>query len=148
MKTVSRRLTVLTTIALMVLIVLSGCKPSKPVGSPSDQFTKAQDFQKQEKYLDAITVYRQIAKDFPKTREGANSQFMIGFIYANHLQDFTQAKAELTTFLDKFTSVADSGLVEGARFELKFMGKPIDEIPTLAPLNDQPKVAAADTIKK
>jgi len=142
-KTVTRSLTVLTTIAVAIMIVVAGCN-TKPTANPAELFTKAQDLQKQEKYQDAITIYRQIAKDFPKTREGANSQFMIGFIYANHLKDYTLAKKELDTFLEKFTAVADSGLIEGAKFELKFMGKPIDEIPTLAPLKSDNKVETAD----
>lgn len=116
--------------AVTILLVLSGCQ-GKPAGNPAEMFASAQDFQKQENYTEAIKVYKQIVKDHPKSREGANSQFMVGFIYANHLQDFPKAKAELTTFLDKYSTTADSGLIEGAKFELRFMGKPIDDIPSL-----------------
>jgi len=141
-KTVTRSITALTTIAFV--LILFGCQ-SKPTANPADLFTKAQDLQKQEKFQEAIQVYRQIAHDFPKSREGANSQFMIGFIYGNHLQDYAQAKVELSAFLDKFAAVADSGLVEGAKFELKYMGKPIEDIPTLATLNDSSTAPGMDT---
>jgi len=125
----------IATFAVAFLLILSGCQ-TKPAGNPAELFSAAQDLQKQEKYQDAIKIYQQIAKEFPKSREGSNSQFMIGFIYANHLQDYTKAKAELETFLAKFTATADSGLIEGAKFELRFMGKPIDDIPNLSETNN------------
>jgi len=95
-------------------------------------FSQAQEMQKDEKYEAAVKIYRQIACDYPKTKSGANSQFMVGYIYANHIKDLKQAEIELNRFIDKFGNVADSGLVAGARFELKWLGKDIDEIPILS----------------
>ena len=83
-------------------------------GGEVELFAKAQDLQKDEKFTEAIQVYRQIVREFPKTRQAANSQFMIGYVYANHVKDFEQAKTELQRFIDKFGASADSGLVAGA----------------------------------
>ncbi len=107
-------------------------------------FAKAQDFQKQEKFEDAVRIYRKIVREYPKTRKAANSQFMIGYIYANHIRDYEQAKIELNRFIDKYGDVADSGLVAGAHFELKYLGKDIDEIPILSDVGKEDTTAPGE----
>ncbi len=114
-------------------------------GTVDELFASAQDFQKEEKFDDAIKVYRRVIREHPDTRQGANSQFMIGYIYANHLKDFEQARIELNRFLENYSETADSGLVVGAKFELQFMGKDIEEIPILSELGEVDTLAAEDT---
>ena len=123
-------------LALFVLAVaLYGCAKGGGKAKGADQlFANAQQLQQEEKFNDAVKVYRQIAEKYPKSRQGANSQFMVGYIYANHLKDLEQARIELNRFLDKFSAVSDSGLIAGAKFELQFLGKDISEIPTLSGL--------------
>lgn len=137
------RVSFATLILTMVLLLASGCgsKNTTP-GMELELFAKAQELQKDEKYAEAIDVYRQIARDFPKTRHGANSQFMIGYIYANHVNDTAQARTELNRYLEKFAEYSDSGLVVGARFELDNLGKSIDEIPIIAQIGDTTKTEA------
>jgi len=119
--------------ALSAACALTGCKcgDNAKLGDEMELFAKAQEFQKNEKYEDAVRTYRSIVRDFPKTRQAINAQFMVGYIYANHIKDYEQAKLELNRFIDDFGAKADSGLVAGARFELKYLGKSIDEIPIL-----------------
>jgi len=119
------------------LTIVAGCKKQESSSTPGKEtelFAQAQELQKQEKYEDAVRVYRQIARDYASSKQGANSQFMVGYIYANHIKDYPQAKIELERFIEKFGSKADSGLVAGARFELQYLGKSIDEIPILSNL--------------
>ena len=111
----------------------------KMAKSEVELFARAQELQKQEKFNEAVNIYRNITKKFKDTRQGANSQFMIGYIYANHIKDLEQAKIELDRFLGNFASVADSGLIEGAKFELSNLGKNIDDIPILSGLGDDEK---------
>ena len=122
----------------LVLLLATGCGGSKDAapGMEVELFAKAQEFQKKEQFAEAIEAYRQIVRDYPKTRHGANSQFMIGYIYANHLNDLEQARIELNRYLDKFAQYSDSGLVAGAKFELENLGKSIDEIPIIAQIGD------------
>ena len=131
------RIASLSVLAIVILGLIAGCGgKEKEKGSELELFAQAQEFQKDEKFEDAIGVYRKIVRDFSDTRQGANSQFMIGFIYANHLSDSTQARIELQRFLDNFSAVADSGLIAGAEFELRFMGKDIEDIPILSELGE------------
>lgn len=124
----------------MAIALIAGCS-GKSGGNPEDvaaeMFAKAQEMQKGEKFNEAIQIYRNIVKKHPQTRQASNSQFMIGYICSNHLNDTEQAKIELNRFLDDYAEIADSGLIAGAKFELQYMGKNIDEIPILSNLNEE-----------
>ena len=128
-------------------VSLVGCGNKEKTGKADELFAGAQQLQQEEKYSDAVKLYRQIADQYPTSRQGANSQFMIGYIYANHIKDLEQARIELNRFLEKFSSVADSGLIAGARFELQYLGKDISDIPTLSELGgvDTTAAVSADT---
>jgi len=140
---------------IFAVALFAGCS-EKSGGNPEDiateMFAKAQEMQKSEKFSEAIQIYRKIVKKHPKTRRASNSQFMIGYISSNHLNDTEQAKIELNRFLTDYAEIADSGLIAGAKFELEFMGKSIDEIPILSNINDEgsntDKAKDADTPDK
>lgn len=125
---------------IVLLMMLASCQSNgdkkSNSGSEIELFARAQELQKQEKFNEAVNIYRNIAKKFANTRQGANSQFMIGYIYANHIKDLKQATLELNRFLEDFSSVSDSGLIEGAKFELLNLGKDINDIPILSGLGE------------
>ncbi len=128
-----------TVLVLVGALIILGCgKGEKGSSQPAetDLFAKAQEFQKENKFEDAISTYRQLIRDFPKTKQAANSQFMIGYIYANHVKDYAQGKIELQRFIDNFQTTADSGLIAGAKFELQWMGKDIEDIPILSNIGE------------
>ena len=70
-------------------------------------------------YEDAIIAYKLVVEKYSSSKSAINAQFMLGYIYANFLFDYDLARNEYETFLDKFSSVADSNLVESVKFELK-----------------------------
>lgn len=142
------KFSVVLVLSIIVLTWYSGCGKKEVsedtsnaetavVMDDTELFAKAQGLQKEEKYEEAVRIYRQIVREYPETKKAANSQFMIGYIYANHISDFEQAKIELNRFLEKFSETADSGLVAGAEFELLYMGKDIDEIEILSELGSK-----------
>ena len=53
---------------------------------------------------------------------------MIGYIYANVLNDIDNAKIEYEKFVRDFK---DHELAPSVKFELEYLGKGIDEIPVL-----------------
>jgi outer membrane protein assembly factor BamD (BamD/ComL family) len=124
-------------VMLLVMSSITGCGGSKQAESAEVLFSQAQDLQQAEKYNDAIKTYKQIAREHDNSRLAANSQFMIGYIYANHLKDLEQAKIEFNRFLENYTETADSGLVVGAKFELEYLGKNIEDIPVLSSVGEQ-----------
>ena len=130
------------------LIWITGCGKKDEQADVKELLVQAQELQQAEKYEDAIRTYRKIARNFALTRQGANSQFMIGYIYANHLKDQEQAKIELNRFLEEYSEVADSGLIVGAQFELKYMGMNVEEIPVLSEIGSADTTVAAGDEKE
>ncbi|MDP8237482.1 MAG: tetratricopeptide repeat protein [Candidatus Hatepunaea meridiana] len=120
-----------TLLAVAFVFTLFGCGGGAEKMGTKELLAKAQELQQGEKYEDAIRIYRKLVREYPETRQGINSQFMIGYIYANHLKDLEQAKIELNRFLESYSEKADSGLVAGAKFELDYLGKDISDIPVL-----------------
>ena len=119
---------------IVALVFISSCGEKKKediTHSEVELFAKAQELQKNKKHSEAVEIYRQITRDFPKTKQGANSQFMIGYTYANDIKDYEQARIDLNRFLETYSDIADAGLIEGAKFEIENLGKNIDEIPIL-----------------
>ncbi len=141
----------LSVLVLFTALIAIGCGKGgsgTPQAGESELFAKAQELQKDEKFEEAINTYRQLVREFPKTKQAANSQFMVGYIYANHVKDYEQGKIELQRFIDKFSSVADSGLIAGAQFELQWMGKDIEDIPILSNIGEPtPSIDTAKTGK-
>lgn len=131
-------------ITVTVLTLLIGCSKDTEQTGVRELLVKAQELQQAEKYEDAIRTYRKIARDYTDTRQGANSQFMIGYIYANHLKDTEQATIEINRFLDDYSEIADSGLIVGAKFELKYMGLNVEEIPVLSDIGSMDTTIAVD----
>ena len=134
-------------VAAFNLIVSCG-GASKKEDDVTQLLTQAQQLQQAEKFEDAVRIYRKIAREYPNTHQGANSQFMVGYIYANHMKDFEQAKIELNRFLDDYADSSDSGLVVGARFELQYMGMDIEKIPVLSGMGADTSMVSEDETKE
>ncbi|MBF90058.1 MAG: hypothetical protein CMG75_10505 [Candidatus Marinimicrobia bacterium] len=79
----------------------------------------------------ALKEYRKVVDNYPESKFAINAQFMIGYVFANFLNDYNSARIEYETFLELFSSKADSGLVESVKFELRNLGKDLNEIPQL-----------------
>ncbi len=76
----------------------------------------------------AISRLRQVIENHPDSKFAPQSQFMLGFIYANNLSDTLMAKQEYTEFLEKYP---EHELVTSVKWELKYLGKDISEIPLI-----------------
>jgi len=76
----------------------------------------------------AIAAYVDVVNKFSGTNQEAQAQFMIGYIYANILNDNSQAELNYKNFLDRFP---DHELAPSVQFELDHLGKDINEIDVL-----------------
>jgi len=79
-------------------------------------------------YDKAIGVYNKICKDFPESEKAPNAKFMIAYLYANDMQDLDQAKISYQEFINEYP---DHMLVPSAEWEIKNLGKSLDEIEQL-----------------
>ena len=81
-------------------------------------------------YSRAVSVYERITQDYPdSTKRAAQAQFMIGFVYNNYMQDTAKAHVAYEAFLAKYPT---HDLADDVQWELKYLGKDINEIPELA----------------
>ena len=76
----------------------------------------------------AVKEYRKIVANYSGSKQEPHAQFMIGYIYANALNDFDKARFEYNEFLKRFP---EHELSPSVKFEIEFLGKDINEIPTL-----------------
>jgi outer membrane protein assembly factor BamD (BamD/ComL family) len=77
---------------------------------------------------DAIVTFENVITKYPDTKFAPQAQFMTGFIYANSTSEIDKAKAAYEKFLEKYP---EHELVESVNWELKYLGKDINEIPEL-----------------
>ncbi len=79
----------------------------------------------------AIIEYRKVVDGYLDSKVAMNAQFTVGYIYANYLNDLNAAKLEYERFIELYSGKADEGLLQSVEFELKYLGKNINEIPEL-----------------
>ena len=76
----------------------------------------------------AIEAYRIVITNFENAAEEPHAMFMIGYIYSNILSQYEDAQREYESFLEKYP---DHELTPSVNFEMKWMGKDINEIDEL-----------------
>lgn len=104
-----------------------------------DLFNEAKKLQEEQKYAEAVVKYEKLVDLHPRDKYAPQSQFMIGFIYANELKDYQKAEVAYKAFLSNYSDRSDSGMVASAEWELKNLGKDINEIEDLSVAPEEPE---------
>jgi len=82
----------------------------------------------------AISLLQRMITDYPENDStAAQCQFMIGFIYANNAADTARARVAYNKFLEKYS---EHELVPSVEWELRYLGKDINDIPGLMSIED------------
>jgi outer membrane protein assembly factor BamD (BamD/ComL family) len=123
---------------LTAVILISGCSEKK---TEQDYYTIANEKYGQEAYADAVENFKIILEKFPEGETAAQSTFMLGFIYANSLENLEEAKKYYTLFIEKYP---DHDLADDAQYELNNLGKDINDLPIFKELNDQEQVSTKE----
>ena len=79
-------------------------------------------------YYRAINTYQEVIFKYKGTNYEPMSKFMIGFIYANVLDDLPKAESTYSEFIKEFP---EHELVPSVKFELDYLGKQIKDIEDL-----------------
>jgi TolA-binding protein len=129
---------------LIVVVALAGCKKGP---SETELFDKAKKLQEANDFQGAIASYQEIVKDYPKSPQAPQCQFMIGYLYANHLKNMDMAKGAYRDFIKLFP---DNQLVKDAQWELDHLGQDVNQIEELNKVLTKDGAAAgkADTAVK
>ncbi|MCB1059475.1 MAG: tetratricopeptide repeat protein [Calditrichaeota bacterium] len=114
------------------LFALVGCK-----SGPTEQeiFDKATAAQEQSDFPSAIKAYEELVQKYPKSGFAPKCQFMIGYLYANHLKDEDKARAAYQVFIKNYP---EDNLVKDAQWELDHLGQDVNQIDELNKLIGTP----------
>ena len=76
----------------------------------------------------AVELYDAVAQKYSASSFAPKALFSEGYVYANELKNFDKARSIYQTFL---TAYPEHEMVPSVEFELKYLGKTIEEIPEL-----------------
>ena len=127
------------TVGIMGCIILIAFSCTGKKMSETDYFSKANQYMEQQNWGGAETHFLKGYENYPDGLFSEKSLFMIGYLNANHLNNFDKARKYYQLFIEKYP---DHELVTAARYELDNLGKPPDELPFT---NEQDGVGAINT---
>jgi outer membrane protein assembly factor BamD (BamD/ComL family) len=128
-------------LCVLIIAIILGCA-KKP--GEEQLFTEAKQFQEESQFQKAVDKYQELIALYPKSPLCAQSQFMIGYIYANHIQDFDAAKEAYVTYLELY---ADDEMSKDAKWELEHLGEDINSIDELL-ITDSLQTSSPETTEK
>lgn len=115
--------------ALLSLIVISllAMACSKKL-SEEQYYEKAKEAYSKHQINQALDYYKKLLAEYPDGHRAPESLFMLGFINANDLKKYDEAKKYYTEFIKKYPK---HDLADDAQYELKTMGKNLNQLPFL-----------------
>ncbi|MFC1556361.1 tetratricopeptide repeat protein [candidate division KSB1 bacterium] len=108
---------ILVSLIVCIAAYLSSCGKQM---TEEEMYTAAQESYGNGDFIGSVEMYEKLLQEFPESVNQPKSLFMIGFIYANHLQDSENAKTYYTELIERFP---DHEFVDDAEFELENLGK-------------------------
>ncbi len=106
--------------------------------SEEEYYQKAKDAYGKQNFSQAIDNFKKITQYYPKGKHAAESLFMLGFINANDLKKYDEAKKYYSEFIEKYPK---HELADDAKYEIENLGKDINELPFF-------KQIASDSVKQ
>ena len=113
---------------IFIAIVIFGIFSCSNRVSEEEYYNKANELMSKENWDEAETNFDQIIEKYPNGEYSAKALFMVAFINANYRQNLDKAREHYQEFLDKYP---DHELADDAEYELKHLGRSIDELPFL-----------------
>lgn len=97
--------------------------------APSMAYDLAELYHKQiQDLIRAVELYDQVVSDYPDSPFAPKALFSEGYVYANDLKNLEKARNIYEVFL---ASYPKHEMVPSVQFELRYLGKSIEEIPEL-----------------
>ena len=110
-------------LVLFTAIFLFSCGESK---TEAEYYKLAYDQYNDAKYEPSVKNFKSLIEEYPEGKNAPNSMFMIGFINANHTNNYDEAKKYYNMFMEKYP---EHELVSSAKYELETLGKDINDLP-------------------
>ncbi len=118
---------------LVAGVFLFSCSDSK---TETEYYKLAYDQYNEGKYAESIQNFISLIEKYPEGENTPNTMFMIGFINANHLEKYDEAKKYYNMFMEKYP---DHELVSSAKYELETLGKDINELDIFKNIEEEEK---------
>ena len=111
---------------IMVSRMNHDIKGKKYERNAEELFAEGQEYGSNEMYYHAIKTYKDFLLKFPKHKKASNVKFLIAFTYNNQLNDVENARKHYNEFMANYPN---DPLKQSAEFELKTLGKSLDDMP-------------------
>lgn len=109
--------------ALMLFFFIAACSSKL---SEEEYYSKAQENYANQKFELAVENFKGIAENYAEGKRHAEALFMLGFINANDIKDFEEAKKYYSIFVETYPQ---HELADDAQYELDNLGKDINDLP-------------------
>ncbi len=111
----------------VIIISLLAMACSKKL-SEEQYYEKAKEAYSKHQINKALDFYKKLLAYYPNGHRAPESLFMLGFINANDLKKYDEARKYYTEFIQKYPK---HELADDAQYELKTMGKDLSQLPFL-----------------
>ncbi len=101
--------------------------------SEEQYYEKAKEAYTKHQISQALDYYKKILQYYPDGKRAPESLFMLGFINNNDLHKYDEARKYYQEFIQKYPK---HELADDAQYELKTMGKDLDQLPFLKDIKD------------
>ncbi|HID40443.1 MAG TPA: tetratricopeptide repeat protein, partial [Calditrichaeota bacterium] len=89
-----------TKLVIMVLLISALFWSCSSKLSEDDYYNKAREAYGKEKYEEALQNFKLLVENYPQGKKAAEASFMLGFINANDLKNYDEAKKYYTEFIN------------------------------------------------
>jgi len=109
--------------AFMLIFLLAACSTKL---TEEEYYSKAQENYANQKFELAVENFKGIVENYTEGKHHPEALFMLGFINANDIKDFDEARKYYTAFVEKYPQ---HELADDAQYELDNLGKDINDLP-------------------
>ena len=116
-------------ISSLLMILLFSCTKTL---TEDEYYNAAKEAYTKENFNLAVANFIDIVKNYPQGKRAAEAQFMLGFINANDIKNYDEAKKHYDRFIAKYP---EHDLADDAQYELQTLGKDINDLPIFKQLS-------------
>ena len=117
------KLTRIVLVIILTAMFIIGCSTKL---SETEYYKLATEAFNKQDYQKSIENFKNIIDNYPEGQRSSEALFMLGYINANSTKNLEDAEKYYKLFIEKYP---DDELTDDAQYELKHLGKDINELP-------------------
>jgi outer membrane protein assembly factor BamD (BamD/ComL family) len=108
---------------VLISLILFACSQKL---SEKEYYSQAEKAYSEQNFEEAVKNYKGLVENYPNSENNSKALFMLGFILANDLKQYDEAKKYYVEFTTKYPK---HELADDALYEIETLGKDINELP-------------------